>query len=178
MVKALIAIVLATIFVIFTLTKIDPKNATNDSNITLVEEEYNSVTVNGEVNKPGTYVLSDGATFETLLMEAGGPTENADARCYFEGTPIKAGESYYIAPVKDVNDICGATDYVKVNINSDLKETLMTINGIGDTVASRIITYRETQGQFTYLEQIMEIDGIKQATFEKIKNHITLRWGD
>ncbi|MGI6644234.1 MAG: helix-hairpin-helix domain-containing protein [Bacilli bacterium] len=176
MIKTIIAVVVATVFLIITLTAIDPKNKrVDDTPTSLVENEYNNVTVTGEINRPGTYVLEEGATMDVLLMEAGGPTNNADARAYIETTPIIAGMSYYIAPIKDVEDICGILEYDKVNINYDTKEKLMQVNGIGDAVASRIITYRENTSRFTYLEEIMKVDGIKQATFEKIKNYITLR---
>ncbi|MDY0118295.1 MAG: ComEA family DNA-binding protein [Bacilli bacterium] len=174
MYKAIIAIVIATIVAIFAFTQIDPK-IPNDSQISVVEGDYNSITVSGEVNKPGTYVMKEGDTIDDLIMEAGGPTSNADARAYFENTLLGAGVSYYIAPIKDLDDICGEVEYEKVNVNTDDRDTLMKVNGIGTAVASAIISYREANGSFTYLEELMKVSGIGNATFEKIKNYIILR---
>jgi competence protein ComEA len=63
----------------------------------------------------------------------------------------------------------------KVNINADPKDKLMEVNGIGETLAGAIIQYRGEHGEFTYLEELMKVKGIAKATFEKIKNHVTLR---
>lgn len=61
----------------------------------------------------------------------------------------------------------------RLNINTATKEELMSIDGIGETIASRILTKREELGSFKIIEQITEVDGIGQKTFDKIKNYIT-----
>ena len=62
----------------------------------------------------------------------------------------------------------------KVNINRASKEELMTLPGIGESKASAIITYREEQGGFTDLSQLKEINGIKDSTYEKLADLITI----
>ncbi len=61
-----------------------------------------------------------------------------------------------------------------VNINTATAEELMELEGIGETLAERIIEYRETQGGFEYLEDLAEIKGISSATVEKLRPYITL----
>lgn len=60
----------------------------------------------------------------------------------------------------------------KVNLNTATKEELMTLRGIGEARAEDIIRYREEQGGFGRIEDIMEISGIKDAAFQKIKDDI------
>ncbi|MBI2068820.1 MAG: helix-hairpin-helix domain-containing protein [Candidatus Yanofskybacteria bacterium] len=62
----------------------------------------------------------------------------------------------------------------KVNINTANKELLMTLNGIKDAKSDAIIQYRQTQGQFQKIEDIMNVSGIGQATFNDIKDQITV----
>lgn len=65
-------------------------------------------------------------------------------------------------------------DAGKVNINTADASALKTLPGIGDSRAAAIIAYREEHGQFTRIEDIMKVSGIKQAAFEKIKDRITV----
>ena len=60
----------------------------------------------------------------------------------------------------------------KVNINTASREELMTLNGIGESKASQIISYRETNGAFEKIDDIMNITGIKEGVFSKIKENI------
>lgn len=61
-----------------------------------------------------------------------------------------------------------------ININEAMEPDLMTLTGIGPSKAKEIINYRETHGRFTSIEQIMEVPGIGPATFEKLKDWITI----
>ena len=62
----------------------------------------------------------------------------------------------------------------KVNINSASKEELMTLSGIGASKAEMIIKYREENGGFKEITDLMKISGIKQNSFNKIKDKITV----
>lgn len=62
----------------------------------------------------------------------------------------------------------------KVNINTAGKEELMTLKGIGEARAEDIIRYREENGPFGTIEDIMKVSGIKEAAFNKIKDDITV----
>lgn len=60
----------------------------------------------------------------------------------------------------------------KVNLNTAGKEELMTLSGIGESRADAIIAYREANGPFGSIEEIMNIEGIKGKMFEKIRGSI------
>ncbi len=59
-----------------------------------------------------------------------------------------------------------------VNINTAKKEELMLLEGIGEKMADKIIAYRKEYHGFSVPEDIMKVSGIKEKTFEKIKEHI------
>ena len=61
-----------------------------------------------------------------------------------------------------------------VSINTATKEELMTLSGVGESKAEAIISYREENGLFEKLEDIMNVSGIGQAAYSKIKNNIKL----
>lgn len=60
----------------------------------------------------------------------------------------------------------------RINLNTAGAEQLMTLPGIGQAKAERIVSYRETHGAFERIEEIMEIEGIKEGVFSKIKDQI------
>lgn len=64
---------------------------------------------------------------------------------------------------------------VKVNINTATQEELDTLPGIGPSIASKIIDYREQNGKFNRIEEIKEVSGIGDAKYEKIKDSITIK---
>ena len=61
-----------------------------------------------------------------------------------------------------------------VNINTAGEELLCTLSGVGSTRAKSIIAYREKNGRFQKIEDIMNVDGIKDGLFQKIKDSITV----
>ena len=65
----------------------------------------------------------------------------------------------------------------KVNLNTASEEELQTLSGIGETRAKSIIEYRENNGGFQSIEDLMKVEGIKEGVFEKIKDRITVNAG-
>lgn len=62
----------------------------------------------------------------------------------------------------------------KVDLNTADMEELMTLKGVGETRAKAIVEYRAQNGSFTRIEDIMQIPGIKEGIFSKIKDQITV----
>ena len=178
MVKVLIGVVVATFIVVIGFLLIDPDlNQVTDNNaVTEVVDTKNGnkYTIEGEVNKAGTYVLSDSATMADLIAAAGGVNSNADELAYFENATLKSGSTYYIAGKYDATDICSKSEVTKVNINEDDATTLMSVNGITTSIASSIVSYRTENGIFNTIEQVMEVYGIGNATYHKIRNYVIL----
>ena len=178
MAKVLIGVVVAAFVVIIGFLLIDPdlNQVTDNGAVTEVIDSKtgNKYTVEGEVNKPGTYVLSDSATMADLIAAAGGVNSTADELAYFETATLKSGSTYYIAGKYDTTDICSKNEVSKVNINEDDATTLMSVNGITTSIASSIVSYRTENGIFNTIEQVMEVYGIGNATYHKIRNYVIL----
>ena len=179
MAKVLIGVVIVAFIVIIGFLVIDPDlnpvNTVNSNNITEVSTPKGSkYTIEGEVYKAGTYVLSDGVTMYDLLEAAGGTTANADDLAYYITAPLKAGTTYYIASKFDENDICSKSEITKVNINTDDASTLSSINGITASIASSIVSYRAENGSFSTIEDLLNVYGIGNATYHKVRNYVIL----
>ena len=176
MVKILIGVVIVTVLVITTFLILDPNIGIAQNGATVTEVSNNTfvITVEGEVYKPGTYTLEDGATMKDLIDTAGGATSQADERAYYETAALVNGSSYYIASKFDATDLCNSSAITKVNINSDSSETLASINGITSTIANSIVTYREENGLFSTIEELQEVYGIGPATYKKVRGYVIL----
>ena len=178
MFKIMIGVIVVTAIVIVGFMVIDPKvNATNVNVVTEIVDSALSgykYTIEGEVNKPGSYSLNDTVTIGDLIAAAGGVTSNADDLAFYEDSVIKNGSTYYIASKYNANDICNTEEITKVNINADDADTLMTINGITSSIASSIVSYRTGNGYFKTIEQLMEVYGVGNATYRKIRNFVIL----
>lgn len=177
MYKIIIGVVIAAAVVIIGFMMIDPKvNSNNNANTTETDGATNgqAYTVEGEVNKPGTYLLNENITMSDLITASGGLTGNADERAFFEEAPLKAGSTYYIASKFDNTDICNNSEITKVNINTDTADTLTSVNGITSSIASSIVSYRTNNGAFKTVEQLMEVYGIGNATYRKVRNYVIL----
>ncbi len=133
-----------------------------------------SLTIEGEVLYPGTYTLAEGSNMLSLIGAAGGASDNADSRAYYASAELVGGESYYIASRYDETDMCNFDEISKVNVNSDSASTLATVSGISTSVASNIVSYRETNGPFYTIESLVNVSGIGNATYNKIRNYVIL----
>jgi comEA protein len=85
-------------------------------------------------------------------------------------TPVETVNNYH----KDTSFAESSVKKQKININKADTSELQTLPGIGVKRAEDIIRYRQTEGAFTQLEQIMKIRGIGKKTFERIKDLITV----
>lgn len=153
-----------------------------------VEEEASVyVAVNGEVYAPGVYILPEGARVYEVINAAGGFTENADETSLNLVEVVPDGSSIYVASKalgevtkqeSSGTSVAASLSSIsnqnsgKININTASKTELMTLSGIGEAKASAIISYREIHGNFSSIEDIKNVSGIKEGTFENIKDKI------
>lgn len=134
------------------------------------------VYVCGKVNAPGVYILPAGSRKYEAVIKAGGLAEEADISAVNQAEACSDGEMIYIAAKGEKaegedNSLSEAEDD-RVNINTADSSELQTLKGIGASRAEDIISYREKNGKFEAVEGIMEVPGIKQGTFDKIKDKI------
>lgn len=67
-----------------------------------------------------------------------------------------------------------APDFPAVDLNTATAEELDTLPGIGESLARRIIAYREANGPFGSIEEIMEVSGIGEAKFAELEDRVTV----
>lgn len=174
MIKILIGVLIVTVAVIATFLVLDPNvGITSTGDVTEVANTF-SVAVEGEVYKTGTFTLEEGALMSDLLEACGGTTEKADDRAYYEDAVLTKGVTYFIASKFDASDLCNVSEVDKVNVNTDNASELVQVSGITQTIANSIVTYRNENGLFSTLEQLMEVYGIGNATYHKIRNYVIL----
>lgn len=136
----------------------------------------------GAVASPGVYTLPEGSRVYELIEAAGGLLEDADNRVLNQAEVLQDGQQIVVYTREEAADLpvpdSGAGTVVsnegKVNLNTAKAEELMTLSGIGEARAHAIIAYREQNGGFRSIEEIMEIEGIKEKLFEKIKEQIEI----
>jgi len=179
MFKAIIAVIIGAVILLVVMSNVDKatSSTTTDTTETTTTTESNnlSLTITGEVTKTGTYYVASGGTLGDLITSAGGVTSNADSKAYNLDYILKNNQSFYIAPIYNTSDTCSQTLYTKFNINEATSTELASINGITATIGTSIVSYRTSNGSFTRIEDVKEVSGIGSATFEKIKNYITLK---
>lgn len=153
---------------------IDKNNKINLNSVSVEEkQEKIAVYINGEVNNPGVYYLEPNSRLYELLDLCGGVTENANINNI--NLARKLVDSDMITITQKVDE---ELEYIeelendgKININTASKEELMTLNGIGEQTANKIIEYRKIS-KFNDIEDIMNVGGIGLSKFESIKEDI------
>ena len=144
------------------------------------EEASICVFITGCIKNPGIYELSEGTRLYQLIELAGGFTDEAAQDYLNLAEYVKDGDKITVYSEEEI--INTTVDIITekeskeqyVNINTADKETLMTLPGIGEAKAEAILQYREDNGRFSAIEDIMNISGIKKGAFDKIKSLITI----
>lgn len=162
----------------------------NENNIDGEDEEVEEIIVHitGEVNKPGIVVLKSNSRIADAINKAGGATKEADLNQINLAYILEDGQKIYI-PNK--NEKIGEDEYItegngnnignnnskegeKVNINEAMQTELEELPGIGPSLASRIIEYREQNGDFKKIEELQNVKGIGDAKYNDIKDKVTV----
>ena len=174
--------------------------ATNES-INMVEEtgeeEMIIVHVSGEVKEPGIVKLEEGERIADAIEKAGGATDDADlsklnlAYVLEDGVKVRipkkneeenageyvseeSGEEVIQEGSVEAEESTQTTSKV-VNINKANQEELMTLPGIGEATAQKIIDYRKENGNFQTIEDIKNVSGIGDSKFNQIKSLIKVK---
>ena len=182
------------------------ESQTNQPTVTIVPEDtidtVNTVnTVNtevivhvcGAVQKPGVYILKEKSRIVDAIEAAGGLRPEAAGDSLNQAIVVNDGQRIYVPTIdevesmsKDMEPLVGASyDDIShepvanngcVNINSATIDELMTLPGIGEAKAKSIVEYRESSGGYTAIEDIMQVSGIKEGMFNKIKDKICVAY--
>ncbi len=155
------------------------------------------IDISGAVKNPGVYKLNMGSRLNDAIEASGGLTEDANldyiAKNLNKASILNDEDKIYIPFEKDdlsliennttvkstltsttSAKLSNGVENAKININTATKEQLITLKGIGDSFAQRIIDYRQ-ENKFIKIEDIKNIKGIGEKTFENIKDKITVK---
>lgn len=147
------------------------------------------VYVCGAVNEPGVYELPEGSRICDAISLAGGLTAEACLDVVNQAEPVTDGQMIRIptraeaeAGLTGLNESSAGTstgtqvsagaDDDRVNLNTAGTAELMTLPGIGEAKAASIVAYRESHGAFGTAEEIMNVEGIKEGVYNRIKEYI------
>ena len=134
------------------------------------------VHVLGAVIEPGLYQLREGDRVVDALAAAGGYAADADetqqnlARLLVDGEQLVVPVIGAVPPVDASGGVVGG----KVNVNTADQATLETLPRVGPAMATSIIEWRETNGRFSTIEDLMSVTGIGEKTFEGLKDLVVV----
>ena len=176
--------------------KDSPKEAKSDNlkkeglqgNEKLKENQKIFIHICGAVKNEGVYQVEADARVVDVIRVAGGLTKEAASSGINQAKQLEDGMQVYVPTKKEVskagtqipglqkedlqNSASVNSQNSAININTATKEELMKLKGVGEAKAVLIITYRENNGGFKEITDLMKIKGIKQKFFDKIKDNI------
>ena len=161
------------------------------------------VEIKGAVISPGVYEVQDGQIVNDVIIKAGGLQDNAYTNNINLSKKLEDELVIYIYTIdemqegiKETKSSCNTESYTintctegkvsiissndsnvdtsLININTALVAELIKLPGIGETKANNIITYRQENGNFKSIDDLKNVSGIGDATFEKLKDYITV----
>lgn len=153
----------------------------------------------GEVQNPGVYYVKSTAIVNEVITLSGGFTASANQTAINLASPIIANEKIVIPKIgEEIDKLADSYDNIErpeaslqtrpdhkvnqkqalvntsgININVASQEQLMTLPGIGEVKAAAIIAYREEVGGFSSKEELKNVSGIGDKTYEKLESLIT-----
>ncbi|MCH5270029.1 MAG: helix-hairpin-helix domain-containing protein [Lachnospiraceae bacterium] len=129
----------------------------------------------GEVVSPGVYEVAADSRIWDVLLKAGGFTEDASLESVNLARRVEDGMQIIIPSLAEAEEQKLKEERKAaglVNLNTASLEELCSIPGIGESRARAILEYRERQGSFSAPEEIMQVDGIKEGLYTKLKDKI------
>ncbi len=141
------------------------------------------VYITGEVLHPAVYELPAGAILQDVVLAAGGFSENANRDAINLAIPLNDGLHVHVPDLSQETALpLGSGGVVPstsstsqlININTATIEELDRLPGIGPSIAQRIIEYREQNGPFFSVEELLNVSGIGPAKLEQMKDLITI----
>ncbi len=154
-----------------------PQTSSGGAAATATEPIVVVVDVTGAVRHPGVYRLGSGARVLDAVKRAG-PLPTADVSAVNLAARLTDGEQVVVPrrgqSVTPAGSGSGATPSAPVSLNSGTLEQLETLDGIGPSLAQRIIDYRTAHGGFRSLADLDQVSGIGPARLAALRGHVTL----
>jgi competence protein ComEA len=134
--------------------------------------------VAGKVKRPDVYPLLAGSRVSDAIKAAGGANKGVDLGDINLARVLIDGEQVYVGYVAKANSSSSKSSKSRftgvININRATKAEFDSLTGIGPVIASRIINYRNTNGPFLALDDLLKVSGIGSKTLERIRPRLSL----
>ena len=143
------------------------------------------VEMRGEIEVPGVYELAPGARLQDAIAAAGGMTEDADLSMVNLARRLRDGElivilalpapgSTPLVPLTEADDAAQIEQSrVRININTATAEELEALPAVGEVIATRIIAYREQNGPFRSVDDLIHVEGISDRAIDAMRELVT-----
>ena len=132
------------------------------------------VHVLGAVHEPGLHELRPGDRVVDAIAAAGGFTDNADETQLNLARLLVDGEQLYAPVLGEVPVASTGSTGGKVNLNTADQAALETLPEVGPSLAQAILSWREKNGRFSAVEDLMSVSGIGDKTFDMLKDLVTV----
>jgi competence protein ComEA len=141
------------------------------------------VDVAGEVRRPGVYRVPAGSRADLAVQRAGGVTRRAESTGVNLAMPLHDGQQIVVprhgagpagagAPAAGAPQGEGTPPSQPISLSSATVEQLDTLDGIGPTLAGRIVQYRDAHGGFRSIEELRQVDGIGDKRFAALRKAV------
>jgi competence protein ComEA len=139
-----------------------------------VIEQFLYVHVVGEVLSPGMYQLPIGARLVDAVFASGGLTEDADNASVNLARELTDGEQIIVFSISQEGEAAGTTSSGLVSLNRASDKELEELPGIGPALAARIIAWREANGGFKSVQDLLKVSGIGESLLSGVIDLVTL----
>ncbi len=152
--------------------------------IVKIEQKHNNnivIDISGAIVKPGVYTVPAESRINDVVVLAGGVREDANKEWVQKELNLAAvlhdGQKLYIPFTGEdgLQQEYPATSSQLINLNTATQAELESLPRIGPATAQRIIDYRQTNGKFSVIEDLLQVPGIGEGTFDQIKTAITVK---
>jgi competence protein ComEA len=139
-----------------------------------VIEQFLYVHVVGEVQSPGMYQLPIGARLVDAVFAAGGLTEDADNASVNLARELTDGEQIIVFSISQEGQSPGTNSSGLISLNRAGDKELEELPGIGPALAGRIIAWREANGGFKSVQDLLKVSGIGESLLAGVVDLVTL----
>lgn len=163
-------------------------SSSTSENISSAASKTVTCDISGAVKHQGVYTLKNGARLQELIEAAGGTTDKAQIKAINRAVLLKDQDKIHIpfkgekvenatsieANASTNSNAQGENNSEKINLNTANVTELQKLNGIGEKKAEQIIAYREQNGLFKKVEDLMQVSGIGEKTFAGLKDQLAI----
>lgn len=140
------------------------------------------IDLRGEVNTPGVYELPAGARVQDAVEAGGGLTAEADLSTINLARRLRDGEAVVIAalprpgetPLAAPAVTASESGQARININTATAQELEALPGVGEVTAGRIVDFREENGSFRSVDDLIHVSGISTRTIDGLRDLATV----